>query len=186
MTTTPKLVADDIERLCKRLEAPIGYGGQNSEDGYEIHDKLRLEAAAALRRLAGERREARAELAKAMDTINKVSAVRLQYDAMQARATAAEAERDETDRENGRLGRDMGVYMIRATAAEARVAALEEAIRTPMRMPEIVEVGKAILQYIGSEQTTNVGAISHDAAVTVRNIIISRAALAAMEAGDGK
>ncbi len=48
----------------------------------------------------------------------------------------------------------------------------------PLNMDEIIEVGKAILPYIDSEQTTNVGAIAHNASWAVMQIIRARAAAA--------
>lgn len=43
------------EELLAAREAQTGYGGQNSEDGYEIYDELRLAAAARIRELIAER-----------------------------------------------------------------------------------------------------------------------------------
>lgn len=37
------------DKLIARLEAPVAFGGTNSEDGWESYDPLRMEAAGALR-----------------------------------------------------------------------------------------------------------------------------------------
>jgi predicted ATPase len=122
MTTTPKLVADDIERLCKRLEAPIGYGGQNSEDGYEIHDKLRLEAAAALRRLAAEAANATQYAERIIGLNGECAAAKALKEVWEARATAAEAN-------YLRVWNERDAERRRAEAAEARVSGLETLAR---------------------------------------------------------
>lgn len=71
--------ADDLEGLVERLQAPIRIVGTTSEDACEtgscpptpilIYDDLRLDAAAAIIRLRGEKDELRAALVNSRDTL---------------------------------------------------------------------------------------------------------------------
>lgn len=92
MSTEPT----DIKELVARLEAPIGWGGVNSEDGYDKFDPLRVEAAALIRAQQvriGELEAAKWQV-KHVDTMNDMVSMGMARDAAEARTTAAEAERD--------------------------------------------------------------------------------------------
>ncbi len=78
------------------------------------------------------------------------------------------------------LGGDGGTSPAYAATAIFQLLAerdrLRDALERPFTMPEIVEIGKAMLPYIESEKTQNIGAISHDVAWAARNILRERIA----------
>lgn len=79
------------------------------------------------------------------------------------------------------LAAQRALAAIRKTHAVVPLAVLE----APFNMNEIVELGRAIFPHINSEKTTNVGAISHDAAWAARKIFTDRIA-ASEEDSDGR